>query len=261
MKHMKKQIMMLLAVLCLLFGTTTTNAQTPRIVDDAEILSESTEEKLTEKTAEIAKKYNFDVVFVTVDSTLEKTPEAFADDYFDEHGYLPDGVLFLVSIDDRKWHISTTGYGIKAFTDYGCGYIGDKVKEKLSDGDYNEAATVFVEECEAFLEEAEDGTPYDTNHQKKSFLSYVWSTGFVIAISLVIAFFMMRSMKKKMNTINRQESASNYVKNVNLTRKEDVFLRSAVTRTKINTGSGSRGGSSTHRSSSGRSHGGRGGSF
>ena len=31
MKHMKKQIMMLLAVLCLLFGTTTTNAQTPRI--------------------------------------------------------------------------------------------------------------------------------------------------------------------------------------------------------------------------------------
>jgi hypothetical protein len=38
-----------------------------------------------------------------------------------------DGVLLLVSTGDRKWHISTCGYGITAFTDAGIQYLGEQM--------------------------------------------------------------------------------------------------------------------------------------
>ena len=68
---------------------------------------------------------------VTADTINGETPMAYADDYYDYNGYGAgadnDGILLLLSMEDRDWWISTTGYGIDAFTDYGIDVIGDEI--------------------------------------------------------------------------------------------------------------------------------------
>ena len=89
---------------------------------------------------------------VTVNSLEGKTAQAYAEDYFIDHGYGQgengDGILFLLDMGDRNWAIATHGYAIEVFTDAGQSYIMDQVKPYLSDGDYNEAFHKFATECD-----------------------------------------------------------------------------------------------------------------
>ena len=98
------------------------------------------ETRVMEKLDEISVRQAFDVVVVTVNSTGQKTPQEFADDFYDAYGYgygpEKDGVLLLVNMGEREWHISTTGYGITALTDAGIEAISEQCLPYLSDGDY-----------------------------------------------------------------------------------------------------------------------------
>ena len=57
----------------------------------------------------------------TVESKDGNEMNYFTDHFFDENGYGTgenhDGSLFMVSIGDREWHITTHGYGMIAFND------------------------------------------------------------------------------------------------------------------------------------------------
>ena len=74
---------------------------------------------------------------------------AYADDFYDYNGYgygdSRDGILLLISMEERDWRISTCGYGITVFTDAGQEYISDKFLPYLSDGDYSEAFTKYAD--------------------------------------------------------------------------------------------------------------------
>ena len=115
----------------------------PQLVDDAGLLDSSEEEELESELDEISERQQFDVVVVTVNSLEGKTPQDYADDFYDYNGYGygsdHDGVLLLVSMEDRDWYMSTTGYGITAITDAGREYISDQFVPYLSDGEYLEA--------------------------------------------------------------------------------------------------------------------------
>ncbi|MDO4649296.1 MAG: TPM domain-containing protein, partial [Eubacteriales bacterium] len=88
-------------------------AKSPHVVDDGNLISAEVEAELESRMEEISEEYQMDVVLVTTDSLYGKTAEAYADDYFDENGYgygaSYDGILFLISMEDRDWAISTTG--------------------------------------------------------------------------------------------------------------------------------------------------------
>ena len=75
---------------------------------------------------------------------------------------------------------------------------------------------------------------------------------------MLIAFWMMKKKLKKMKTAVENDYAANYMKpgSMNLTMSRDLFLYSRITKTEK-----PKGDSGTHTSSSGRTHGGRGGSF
>jgi uncharacterized protein len=79
-------------------------------------------------------------------------------------------------------------------------------------------------------------------------------------IGLVIAAIATAVMKGKLKSVHAQAGASGYVKNgsMNVTHRQDLFLYRDVNRTAKPKDSS---GSSTHTSSSGRSHGGGGGKF
>lgn len=71
----------------------------PRLIDGADLLTDSEEAKLLERLDEISEKYQTDVVIVTNYSLEGKTSTAYADDFFDYNGYgfgeNADGILFL----------------------------------------------------------------------------------------------------------------------------------------------------------------------
>ena len=94
-----------------------------RVVDDADLLSAGEETALREKLGEICARQKMDIVIVTAKTLNGATPASYADDTYDYNGYgygnNRDGLLLLISMEDRDWYISTTGYGITAFTDAG----------------------------------------------------------------------------------------------------------------------------------------------
>ena len=80
-----------------------------------------------------------------------------------------------------------------------------------------------------------------------------------IAIGFVIALIVVSSMKQKLKTVELQRDATTYVKqgSMQVNVERDFFLYSTITRVAKPKNNGS----STHTSSSGRSHGGGGGRF
>ena len=236
-----------------------------RVQDLADLLSDSEEAALLEKLDELCERQKMEIVVLTTDTLEGLAPRDYADDIYDycDFGYGEDrdGALLLISMEDNDWYISTCGYGITVFTDAGIQYIGEQIKEDLSDGDFSEAFDKFVGLCDDFITQARSGDPYDSHNLPKEPLSLIWIP-ISIAVGVCLSFIIVGNMKSKLKTVRFQAAASNYMKNgsLNITESRDLFLYNTVTRTakpKNNSSSGS----STHTSSSGSTHGGGGGKF
>lgn len=237
------------------------------VIDDAGLIKASDEKELDKKIKNIQKD-KFDVVILTVKSLDGKSAQDYADDYYDNNDYGLDneksGVLFLVSKGDRKYHISTKGAGIKAFTDYGIGRIKEEIKPYLSDGDYFDACDEFLNITKDFVKAYKDGTPYDTDNPYNEEIDYVILEVIALVIAFVIALISVGIMRLRMNTAKQKGTAMEYIKkgSFKLTSEKDIFMYSTVTKTaKPKDNDNSAGGSTTHVSSSGSEHGGGGGSF
>ncbi|MDO5517690.1 MAG: TPM domain-containing protein [Clostridium sp.] len=239
--------------------------QSERLVDNANLINNDEEEELLNKLNEISERQKCDVVVVTVPSLQNKTATEYADDFFDYNGYgigeNKDGILLLVSSDNHKWAISTHGYGITAFTDAGQKYIMDQVKPSLSDAQYGEAFTVFSEDCDEFLTEAKENKPYDSKHMPKKKVTAAWILSNFI-IGAAVAFVIIGIWKRQLKTVESEDDADSYIVDgsFKLTGKNDVYLYSNVVKTEKTKDSDDNG-SSTHTSSSGESHGGSSGDF
>ena len=267
---MKKRILLLLSAL-LLFITIVIPAfatgDLPRLVDNADLVTDSEESALISKLDEISERQQVDIVIVTADSLDGKTPMEYADDFYDYNGYgfgeSKDGVLLLVSMEDRDWYVSTTGYGITAFTDKGIEYIGNQLKPHLSDGEYAEAFTKYAELCDEFITKAKTGEPYDSHNLPKEPFNIVWNLLVAFVVGLIIAVIVTNTMKGKLKTVRMQYAANGYVKanSMDVTESRDLFLYTQVTRVEKPKETSSSDDSSTHTSSSGETHGGGGGKF
>lgn len=272
---MKKK---LAAIFCVLFLSVisafpvSAAGDLPRLTDDADLLSDSEEADLLRKLDEISERQQVDIVVVTVNSLNGVSPMVYADDFYDDHGYgfgsEGDGVLFLISMEERDWYISTKGYGITAITDAGREYMSEVFISDLSAGDYAAAFTTFAELCDDFVTQARTGAPYDVGNLPKGPFGFAGHFAVTFGAGFLIALIATGIMKGKLKTVRSQSSADNYVRkgSLRLTKEKDLFLYRNVSRREKprDTGSGSSGssgGSRTHTSSSGARHGGGGGKF
>ncbi|MCR5208348.1 MAG: TPM domain-containing protein [Eubacterium sp.] len=240
-----------------------------RVVDNADLLSESEETKLLSELNNVYENQKFDVVVVTVTDLEGKSAMEYADDYYDYNGYgygdEHDGCLLLIKVasaTDRECWISTTGYGITALTDYGIDYILDNIIPEMKSGDYYAACSEFASITDNFVTEAKKGTPYDVGNKKMGVKDYAKSAAVSFIVAVVISLIIVGSIKKKYKPVRFKSNASDYLINgsLNLRRQYDNFTYTTVTKTKIEKNTSS-GGSSTHSGSSGTSHGGGGRSF
>lgn len=252
------------------------------VVDSGGLLSQTEELELAGMLDDIISHYKCDAVVLTVQSLKGISPEDAADGYFDYNGYGigddRDGLLLLVSVEDRICYISTSGMAVYAFTDYGIDYITDKIAEPLGDGEYFEAFKMFAELCDGFLDEYTDsGKPYDFNNEfreKKTFAHYFILGAVSLAAGALIAFAATSSMKNRLKSVYPESGAYGYCgEGIKLTASKDIFLYRTVSRAarpKDNdnrsggsgrSGGGGGGGSRTHSSSGGKTHGGGGRRF
>ena len=242
-----------------------------RMNDSANVLTEDEDNELEVALEELSLRQSFDVTIATIESleSVDYTSmEEYADDLYDfcQFGYGADrdGVLLLVSVGDRKWHISTCGYGITAFTDAGIQYLGEQMTPDMADGDYAGAFRTFVQWSDAYIDAARSGRPYDVKNLPREPLSLMYLF-LALGIGLVLAWVVVSVMKSRLRSVAFQENAASYVRegSMNLTNQRELFLYRDVHRTEHveEKDSDRSGGSSTHTSSSGTTHGGGGGSF
>lgn len=239
----------------------------PRLVDEADLLSDSEEADLLEELDEISERQQVDIVIATISSLEGASPMEYADDFFDYYGYgfgdERDGILFLISMEERDWAISTSGYGITAITDAGQEYMAEMFIEDLSEGGYAAAFTAFAELCDDFITQAKEGEPYDIDNLPQEPFDVFWNLVFALVAGFIIALIITGIMRLGLKSVCSQSAADDYMKrnSMQVTKKKDLFLYRHVDRRVRPKESSNSGGSSTHTSSSGKKHGGGSGKF
>ena len=216
------------------------------IVDSADLLSQSQEAALGATAAQISEKHNISVVIVTVPSTDGKTAKLYADDYYDYHGYKPDGVLLLITLDNgagkREAAITTTGKCEKTLTDSEVDKIFDDIMPDISSLNWNKAFELFLT---------------DTDYYISPHVAWYWIP-LSLLIGFIIALIIMFAVKSKLKSVKMQAGAKDYVRpgSMVVTASRDTFLYHTITRTakpKNNSSSGgSFGSSGTHHGGSSR---------
>ena len=238
----------------------------PRLVDEAELLTGDEESSLVDKLDAVSDKWQCDVTIVTVDSLGSKTATEFADDYFDYNGYgygnNDDGIMLVISMENRDWAITTHAFGIEAFTDAGQEFIMNKVIPPLGNESYYEAFSIFADQCDDFLEKARAGEPYDSHNLPKEShakLYILWIIPCLIA-GAILAFVLTIKEKKSLKSVMKKVGAGEYIGKVEINEKHDKFLYRNLDKVLIHDDDDDSG-SSTHVSSSGETHGGSSGKF
>lgn len=241
-----------------------------RMVDMADVLTDAEEAALLSSLDAVSERQQLDVVVVTVNDIGDKTLMEYADDYFDYNGYgfgeNHDGVLLLARIADDGTYspgncwITTTGYGITAFTDDDIQYIGQQITPALKEGNFADAFSQYAALADNLITQAKSYTPYEPGTPVKVPFNVLRSLLVAVIAGLVVAFVVTGIMKGKLKTVRSQSAASNYLKqgSMHLVDQKDMFLYSNVTRTAKPKEIDSGGDSSTHTSSSGTTHGGGG---
>lgn len=130
----------------------------PKVVDNADILTDAEETELTGLIDGIVTQYQIDVILVTENQRQEASAQAEADMLFDSNGYgvgeKKDGVLFLVDMNAGEWAISTHGDAIALFTDYDLNMLGQNAAQGyFSNGQFGVGFRSYLEELSQKLEE------------------------------------------------------------------------------------------------------------
>lgn len=219
------------------------------VEDYADVLTDDEETALLNKLEALGEANDLEIGAITVDSYEGKDPQAFADDFYDYNGYgygeNDDGLIVVFNTGEgdgnRNIAISTHGKAIDLVSDYNIDPIIEMMIPDIKNGNFAGAFDSFVAECESAV---------DTSASPLAI-------PLAIAIGFGLAFLIVKLQASKLKTVRQQVDAADYVGNVMLTGEYDSFLYKdvkSVAKPKNDS-------SSTHTSSSGRTHGGGNKSF
>ena len=207
--------------------------------------------------------------------TSDKQNEAYADDFYDYNDFglniqYNSGVLLLRNTYslDPYYHMSTTGEAQLYLNDYRVNKILDDIYDDIHSGNYYVGFSKWITYTDNYIKSGKPSTAsnyyLDENGDMHIALpkyrvpfGIAFIAGFVSALTIVLI------MVSKNKMVKKAHKAAEYLdqSSINITRREDTYLRSHTTSYTISSSSGGGhhgGGHSFHHSSSGHSHGGGG---
>lgn len=261
----------------LFIPTMITHAESPtqqRVFDEAKLFSEQDIQSFNEQIKILQEEYKTDAVIVTTQSTNGKTPEAFADDFYDSGkfgiGDTHDGMLFLIDMGNRKYQISTTGNTIASLDDNRIEKMKYRIEDDLGEGNYTAVVNTILSDTQKYVSSGPRGG-YEYNKATGKVEKHKYLSPLKIGIAVLLGilgflglFITIRSTYK----LKRSSYKYPYIdfSSVNITESQSIKTGDFTTTRHIPKPSSDNdsfggGGSSTHFGSSGTSHGGGGGSF
>ena len=93
---------LLLALPLLAAAPLSARAAVSQVADLGELLSDEEETALAARMEQLEEEWKQAFVIVTTRDAQGKDAEAYADDYYDTHGYGENGVLFLIDLDNGR---------------------------------------------------------------------------------------------------------------------------------------------------------------
>lgn len=248
-----------------------------KIYDFSDILTDEEEQLLKAKIDKFIEDNNMDMVIVTDNFayTNDIKNQEYADDFYDYNDFglnieYYSGVLLLRNTYslDPYYHMSTSGSAQLYLNDYRVNRILDDIYDDIHSGNYYEGFSKWITYTDNYIKEGYPSTAsnyyLDTNgnmHRVKPKYHAPWGIAFIA--SLVVSLTIVLIMVAKNKMVKKARKASEYLDNnsINITRREDTFLRSHTTSYTVSSSSGGShhgGGHSFHSGSSGFSHGGGG---
>lgn len=275
MKKIKRFIALFMLVLLIGVPIGVPAASVGEVYDDAGLLTETQIEELNAQIASLKEKTGWDIFAVTTSDAQGKSAMEYADDFYDAFtAEDSDGILVLIDMDNREIYLSTCGKAIRYLTDSRIDSVLDDGFSYVSNGDYAGCLSAMLSRAEYYYEAGIPQNQYNYDVETGAVSRYhslTWEEVvpvllLSIGVGAAIYFAVTKSYSIKGG---RYDYPFMKYGKVNLTAKEDQFIRESVTHHRIQTDSGrssshrssSSSRSSTHRSSSGRSHGGGGRKF
>ena len=168
------------------------------VTDSAEILTDSTEAQLNQAVEQLEAKNGTELVVVTVPETAPAaSPKEFTTELFNYWGIgkkeQDNGVLFLISVGDRRVEIET-GYGVEEILpDAKVGRIIDtKIKPRFKQGDFDEGTLAGTK---ALVVALEGDRSFPISEKLPQNLTLYWvllGGGSILALGIGTAVYMSR---------------------------------------------------------------------
>lgn len=261
--------------------------QQQKVYDNANLLTNDEEDLLLEKILDLDYMHDLDIVIVTIDDAEGLTSQEYAENFYADGNFGYDsyrsGSLLLIDMDNRDVYVTTEGNAISEINDAEVEKILDNIFVYLQSEEYYNACDAYLDtlsECyissdldnvsrEDYLanysttrEEVNDWLspvfgPVDTSSGAKVLRNPIISGIIAAVISIIIVAIISMKRKTKMTAGNITYMDKD---SFTINHRNDVFTGRTTTSHRIDSDSGSHGGSS-HIGGGGMSHGGGGRSF
>lgn len=225
-----------------------------RIIDGAGLLSAEQVQELNELAAVYSAERETDLMVVTSRNEAGTDVMKLVQDYYDQNapGYdKPHGNAAILMVDMNNREIYLAGfYKAKTYLDNGrLDKIRSRITPYLTEGDYGNAFSLFLSESHRYM-------GYEPGFNPDNWLHHLW---FQVLLSVVIGAGIVSVMAYNSGgriTVNRATYEDSGASGV--LQRTDQYIRTTVTRRKIEKNNGGGGGG---RTGGGHSHSGSRGSF
>ena len=236
-----------------------TGAQLNYVTDAAGLLNESETARLERMAESVSQKYGVGVYIVTVEDYRDfhsegvyKATYTIYHEYTMGEGPNRDGIMLLLSMDDRDWAMFCYGARCEyAFNSYGQEQLEKVFLDRFGESDWYGGFENYIKECSVYLKKAADGKPVRA--------SALLACLIVAGLALLAAGVIVAVIWEKMNSVAIKVTANSYVSGtLQLTEQTDRFTHRTTSTRRIERRSSSE---SSSRSESGGGGSGRSGKF
>lgn len=205
----------------------------PYLIDEANALSSIDDMMIEMAVTADSDEYNYDIVVVIVEGLGDYTAQELADDCYKYSGFAENGILFLLSMENREWAISVAGEAVNAFPETYQKHMYRAMKEDLENDDWTSAFSFggFTFWCgTAIRAYEENGTAYSVwrDSMDREYIVKVIITAVLCGAMVGAVFALIKKLLRERNMPGAEVgvSARQYMDGrVELVDQYDRFVR------------------------------------